>query len=114
MSKNLLTSLRLLRDYLQLPSNAKSECYRDFLGLPKEDPGIDRAVDEGIGWLCRAQDNSMTRDGGVARHFSLISGWSSGSPLPWTGLVTCTRSGTKASRDPSPTLRWRGTQPSSG
>jgi rhamnogalacturonyl hydrolase YesR len=32
-------------------------------------------VREAIDWLCRAQDSSETHDGGVARHFSLISGW---------------------------------------
>lgn len=31
-------------------------------------------------WLCRAQDLSSTKDGGVARHFGLIDGWSSSYP----------------------------------
>jgi len=33
-----------------------------------------------IDWLCRAQDNSRSYDGGVARDFSLVHGWTSSYP----------------------------------
>lgn len=64
----------------QLPPAAKSEARKDRQGLPESDPGIDVAVHESIGWLCRAQDFSATRDGGVARHFSLETGWGPSYP----------------------------------
>jgi hypothetical protein len=63
--------------------------------LSAHDPRIDLALDESIGWLCQAQDSSTTQDGGVARHFSLISGWGASYPET-TGyivptLVDCAR-----------------------
>ena len=85
----ILDPLRDLRDYLELPAVAKSEQRKDRAGLPKHDPGIDRAIEEGIGWLCRAQDRSTSGDGGVARHFSLKSGWSSSYPET-TGYIVPT------------------------
>ena len=65
---------------LDLPAAARAEARRDRLGLPGDDPGIDRCVDEAVAWVCRAQDNSTSNDGGVARHYSLVSGWSSSYP----------------------------------
>ena len=89
----MLTSLRnklsAIRDYLNLPPQAKAERRRDRRGLPTEDPGIDRVVEEAIGWLCRAQDNSASHDGGVARHFSLLKGWGSSYPET-TGYIVPT------------------------
>lgn len=63
-----------------LPEAAKLEARRDKRGLPSYDPGIAAAVSEAIAWLCRAQDHSTTKDGGVARHFSLVSGWGPSYP----------------------------------
>jgi hypothetical protein len=37
-------------------------------------------VNAGLAWLGAAQDRSASQDGGVARHYSLISGWSSSYP----------------------------------
>lgn len=65
---------------LRLPAPAKAELRKDNSGLPEVDPGIECVIDEGIAWLCRAQDNSTTADGGVARDYSLISGWSTSYP----------------------------------
>lgn len=80
----MLTSLRkrfsAVRDYLRLTPAAKAERRRDRRGLPTQDPGIDRVVEEAIGWLCRAQDHSASHDGGVARHYSLLKGWSASYP----------------------------------
>jgi hypothetical protein len=75
-----LRPLREARDYWRLPQPAKAERRRDRPRRVGPDPGIDRAVEEAIGWLCRAQDRSTSHDGGVARHFSLTSGWSSSYP----------------------------------
>jgi hypothetical protein len=59
--------------YMQLPAAARAERHKDRLGLPAQDPGIERAIDEGVAWLARAQDASASADGGVARHYSLIA-----------------------------------------
>ena len=66
--------------YLKLPKAAKKEFHKDLLGLSGQDAGINEATNEGIAWLCRAQDNSLSKDGGVARHYSLLSGWSTSYP----------------------------------
>jgi Squalene-hopene cyclase C-terminal domain len=44
------------------------------------DPGPDRLVAECVEWLERAQDLSASADGGVARHYSPISGWAPSYP----------------------------------
>ena len=53
------------------------------------DPGIEKAIDEGIAWLGRAQDQSASQDGGVASHFSLVKGWSTSYPET-TGYIVPT------------------------
>ena len=78
-----------MRSYLQLPAAAKAEHRRDRLGLPAREPGVERAIEEGVAWLGRAQDYSASRDGGVARHFSLITGWSTSYPET-TGYIVPT------------------------
>jgi hypothetical protein len=74
---------------LRLPARAAQALARDLRGLPLNDPGIDAAVDAGVEWLGRAQDMSTTRDGGVAKNFSLITGWSSSYPET-TGYIVPT------------------------
>jgi hypothetical protein len=78
--RRLLRPLRSVLSYLELPAAAKAARRRDREGLPATDPGIDRAVQETIGWLRCAQERSTSRDGGGARHFSLVTGWSSSYP----------------------------------
>jgi hypothetical protein len=68
-----------LRYYL-LPPAAKAEARRDAAGLPSHDPGCSAVVEAALGWLCTAQDRSKTQDGGVARDYSLVNGWSSSYP----------------------------------
>ena len=75
-----LKPLRSAKAYLRLPVDAKREHQRDRAGLPNFDPGLDRAIDEAMVWLGRAQDSSSTHDGGVARHYSLIDGWGPSYP----------------------------------
>ena len=65
---------------IELPKSARSERAADLKGLPKTDPGAREAMELGIAWLCEAQDCSRSRDGGVARHYSLIDGWSTSYP----------------------------------
>ena len=81
MKKSIIVNnARKFRDFIILPNATKFESLRDhFVGLG-QDPGIDCAVDESIKWLCRAQKFSTSKDGGVARHYSLINGWSASYP----------------------------------
>jgi hypothetical protein len=72
---SLLELIRALGRYLRLPPPAKSERRKDARGLPSWDPGVERAIDEGVAWLSRAQDYSTSADGGVARDYSLLTGW---------------------------------------
>jgi hypothetical protein len=76
-------------DLLGLPLAVKSEVLRDRAALPRTDPGHDRAIREALAWLGRAQDHSASHDGGVARHFSLIDGWSTSYPET-TGYIVPT------------------------
>jgi hypothetical protein len=52
----------------------------DNLELPSYDPGAEKAIDLGYQWLCLAQDNSSTKDGGVACNYNLVAGWGPSYP----------------------------------
>jgi hypothetical protein len=67
----MLRSIRTRFSHLQLPAAARAEHRNDALGLPEQDPGVDLAIEEGIAWLCHAQDYSVSADGGVAEVFSI-------------------------------------------
>ena len=98
MLNSMLGKLRSVNNYLRLPAAAKAERSRDRLDLPTSDPGIDDAIDAAATWLCAAQDNSVTRDGGVARHYSLLTGWGSSYPET-TGYIVPTMLSYAALRD---------------
>jgi hypothetical protein len=66
--------------YRGLPETARRECRSDSKGLPDNDPGIENTIVECAEWLCRAQDFSTSQDGGLARHYSLVDGWSASYP----------------------------------
>lgn len=72
-----------------LPPAALAALAEDAAGLPRDDMGCAAAIDAAIAWLCRAQDCSRTRDGGVARDFSLVDGWSASYPET-TGYIVPT------------------------
>jgi hypothetical protein len=74
---------------LVLTPGARAERRNDRRGVAEHDPGVERAIDEAIAWLCRAQDCSVSADGGVARHYSLISGWGPSYPET-TGYIVPT------------------------
>jgi hypothetical protein len=65
---------------LMLPAAAKAEMRRDRAGLSEVDAGSTRVLAALMDWLCHAQDNSQSADGGVARDYSLIKGWASSYP----------------------------------
>ena len=88
--KDGLRPLKRLADFQRLPAAAKAAVRRDREGLSAvADPGIDAAIAAALDWLGQAQDNSTTRDGGVARHYSLVSGWSASYPET-TGYIVPT------------------------
>ena len=80
MLKDIVRFGRRLWAEQQLPELAKGERARDRAAPLEPDPGIDAAVHGALAWLGRAQDHSATADGGAARHFSLIDGWSASYP----------------------------------
>ncbi|NTV70743.1 MAG: hypothetical protein HGA71_11400 [Azonexaceae bacterium] len=63
-----------------LPEEAKRQLQLDRSGLPVHDAGPAAVAAAGIEWLKRSQDMSIYRDGGSARDYSLIKGWSSSYP----------------------------------
>src|SRR6476661_5593463 len=67
------------RVHLGLSFAAREELRREQ-AEPMRDIAIDCAVTEGLAWISRAQDNSLSADGGVARHFCLITGWGTSYP----------------------------------
>jgi hypothetical protein len=73
----------------RLPRLAIEERNRDRKGLPENDPGSEAVIEAGLDWLARAQDQSASRDGGVARNFSLIKGWAASYPET-TGYIVPT------------------------
>src|SRR6185295_17781839 len=75
--------------WMKLPAQAKAELRKDRRGLSEGDPGPERVIEEMIAWLGRAQDCSKTKDGGAARHYSLIDGWSASYPET-TGYIVAT------------------------
>jgi len=72
-----------------LTESARRQASRDRIGLPHNDPDSELVIEEAYRWLCRAQDNSSTADGGVSRDFSLLSGWASSYPET-TGYIVPT------------------------
>lgn len=63
-----------------LPDRARQEQINDCRRALPNDPGIAAAVTASLQWLKRAQDCSKSADGGVARHFSLRTGWAESYP----------------------------------
>lgn len=80
MLPKVLRSLKQSFGERRLPLPAKNELKRDRGGLPEHDPGIDAAVRHAMAWLARAQDCTASPDSGVARDFSLLSGWATSYP----------------------------------
>lgn len=77
---NLLRTPNRWYSFSRLPCAAKAEHVADRRGVPDIEPSPDSAVEAGVRWICRAQEQSASQDGGVARHFSLIDGWCASYP----------------------------------
>ncbi|WP_425254329.1 hypothetical protein ACPJXG_11555 [Janthinobacterium sp. NFX145] len=79
--RTLLTKIRnTLAPQAGLPAAARMERLSDRRGLPAFDPGPQAVVKACTAWLCAAQDHSSSNDGGVARDYNLLKGWSSSYP----------------------------------
>jgi hypothetical protein len=78
-----------IKFYLKLSPEGKKQHIKDRAGLSDFDPGPDRAIKESIEWICLAQDNSNSQDGGVAHRFSLLDEWGASYPET-TGYIVPT------------------------
>lgn len=87
--KQLARSAKSWLDRKMLPAAARREADRDHSLGARTDPGIEAVLAAGIDWIFTAQDNSPDRDGGVARHYSLVSGWGHSYPET-TGYIVPT------------------------
>ncbi len=85
----MLAPVKRQLDVLSLPQAAKEELRRERTLKFADDAGPQACVTAIKGWLYRAQDLSATQDGGVARHFSLLDGWSASYPET-TGYIVPT------------------------
>lgn len=79
----LKTWLANLRDRVRdrtLPSACREARARDWRGLPRQDFDLAQCLRGAVEWICRAQDHSLSADGGVAHNYSLQKGWSTSYP----------------------------------
>ena len=73
----------------RLPKAIREQIRQDARGLPATTVDAKLSIAACTSWLCTAQDQTRSRDGGVARHFSLLDGWSSSYPET-TGYIVPT------------------------
>jgi Squalene-hopene cyclase C-terminal domain len=69
-----------LRTRYGISVSARAEVRRERRADPRVDVPIDSAIAEALAWIGRAQDHSLSADGGVARHYCLINGWGTSYP----------------------------------
>lgn len=89
MKQRYWAAARLLQDALRWPVAKRAESRFERDGKTGVDRGSERVLQEVIEWLCRAQDNSASADGGVARDYDLIAGWATSYPET-TGYIVPT------------------------
>jgi hypothetical protein len=78
-----------LRRRYGISAAARAEMRREQRPEARQDIPIDVAVSEALAWIARAQDHSLSADGGVARHYCLVTGWSTSYPET-TGYIVPT------------------------
>ena len=76
-------------EFNRLPPAAQQTARADAVGLRGSDPGAEAAIAAALEWIGRAQDCSRNADGGVGRHYSLMTGWGSSYPET-TGYIVPT------------------------
>lgn len=72
-----------------LSEAAKNLRASDHKGLKTQDIELQAAIDLAMAWMITAQQCSATHDGGVARHYSLNTGWAASYPET-TGYIVST------------------------
>lgn len=80
MLRTIFRSIRNVLEPERLTEIAAAERDKDSHGLPEQDPGVEKSIESSIEWLKLAQDKSLSSDNGVARDYSLTSGWNSSYP----------------------------------
>lgn len=75
--KDRISNLRLRHG---ISVSARAELRRERQAGTGMDVPIDCAISEALAWMGRAQDNSVSGDGGVARHYCLVTGWGTSYP----------------------------------
>ena len=90
-----------------LDDAARGIIAHDARGVLHEDPGPQRANELAVRWLCLAQDESTSADGGVARHYSLVNGWSPSYPEATGFIVPTLLQGAVATNDTNLKMRVR-------
>jgi hypothetical protein len=83
------TRVRRTWSALTLPPDLRAAKRKDSSGQRDPDPGPEVMVEVGLDWLLTAQRCSASHDGGFARHYSFIDGWSTSYPET-TGYITPT------------------------
>lgn len=79
--RSALQSLKALLRPEQVPPQAQAERARDRADrLEGPDPGCWPVIEANLNWLCEAQERNASRDGGVARDYSLKKGWATSYP----------------------------------
>jgi rhamnogalacturonyl hydrolase YesR len=89
MIRKVLRSGYKLFKFNKLSKAAQKEHLKDIFGHLAEDSGYEKAIEYGAAWLSLAQDSSLSHDGGVARNYSLLNGWSASYPET-TGYIVPT------------------------
>lgn len=85
----LIDRISAYRDFKSWPQTARSAHKLDCSGRDLNDPGAQATIDANIAWICRAQDYSLSQDGGVARHYSILKSWATSYPET-TGYIVPT------------------------
>ncbi len=89
LGQRLRRKLLELRSRYRLSAAVRTELLLEQRPERAGDIPIDRAVNEAVAWLERAQDYSASADGGVARHYSLLTSWGPSYPET-TGYIVPT------------------------
>ena len=103
----LRSSIAGVYHHLRLPAAARAEHAADRRPPTGTDPGPQAAALACLDWLREAQDRSATADGGVARHYSLVSGWSASYPETTGYIVPTVLATGERFSDPDLTRRGR-------
>jgi hypothetical protein len=85
----------------QLPPACREALARDNRGLPAGDRPLDDCVRAGVEWLMRAQDCSISADGGVAHNYSLQKGWATSYPETTGYIIPTLLAYSRAYGDPA-------------